>query len=83
MSSLITQAHTKHFFCTMHQRDYHQKKHSSMPSALENTNMAKTKGDTHQPLLTQLGQDSKRALKGPMPSHLIDQAKSIGGNHRK
>ncbi len=38
---------------------------------------------THQLLLPQLGQDSKRAIKGPTPKHSINQAKSIGENHRK
>jgi hypothetical protein len=33
---LISQAHIKPFFGTMHQRDSHQKKHSLMPSAMEN-----------------------------------------------
>ncbi len=46
-------------------------------------NMAKTNGDTHQPLLPQLEQDSKGALKGPMPRHSIYKAKSIGENYRK
>jgi hypothetical protein len=35
MSSLISQAHAKFFFGTMHQQDSHQKKHSLMPSAME------------------------------------------------
>jgi hypothetical protein len=39
--------------------------------------MAKTNGDAYQPLLPQLGQDSKRALKGPTPKHLINKAKKM------
>jgi hypothetical protein len=42
--------------------------------------MAKTNGDIHQPLLPQLGRGNKRALKGPMPRHPINKAKSIGDN---
>ncbi len=45
--------------------------------------MAKTDGSTHQPLLPQLRQDSKRALKRPMPIHPINKAQSIGKNHGK
>jgi hypothetical protein len=46
-------------------------------------NMAKTKGDAHQPILPRLGQDSeRRTLKRPTPRHLNNKTKSIGENYR-
>jgi hypothetical protein len=84
MSSSISQAHAKKIFGTMHHQDSHQKKHSlTLCLQWKLRNMAKINGGTHQPLLPQLGQDSKRALKRITPRHPINKAKSIGEIHGK